>query len=79
MDQVRTASGRRPNIVLKHCPSGCHRANFSSHIVSNSVGPRLINNMFLGSIKASGRQIARVRMKELWPAVLMGRKKKAPQ
>lgn len=31
--------------------------------------------MFLGSIKASGRQIARVRMKELWPAVLMGRKK----
>lgn len=50
MGQVHRNVGLVPNIVLKHCQSGWRGASFSSCIVSNSVSPRQINNMVLGSI-----------------------------
>lgn len=48
--QAHRDFGLIPNIVLKHCQPGRHAASFSSYIVSNSVSPRQINNMVLGSI-----------------------------
>lgn len=39
-----------PDIVLKHCQPEQHGTSFSFYIVSNSVSPRQINNMVLGSI-----------------------------
>lgn len=48
--QAHRDFGLVPNIVLKHCQPGRRGASFSSYIVSNSVSPRQINNMVLGSI-----------------------------
>lgn len=74
MGQAHRDLGFTPNIVLKRCQPGWRRASFSSYILSNSVSLTQINNMFLGSIKVRGRQIARARMKERRPASLMEKK-----